>query len=289
MAAQAFTMHIENTIQPFQVTIEAQHEWTKRPHKHNFFELVYIEEGSGEQCINNSTMAYGKDSIFLLPPFDCHSFHIETPTRFVFICFNALFFKKDALHLMDYTDWFNNLHYILSNYNRQPGEIIAPGADKTMLVNLIKGIAHEYLHRQAQSDSIIRAHMFALLNILVRNFEHSLRENHRTAGRQAGDMLHYVQHNLFNNDKLHAEALAAEFHIAASYVSEYFKKKTGENLKEYILKSRVNVAQSRMQSSGQSIKEIAQELGFTDASHLSKVLKKYFPPPAATCGTGATA
>ncbi len=91
-------------------------------------------------------------------------------------------------------------------------------------------------------------------------------------------MLQYIQYNLFDNDKLRVDALAGEFNLSANYVSEYFKKKTGESLKEFILKSRVNVAYSRIQHSGQSMKEIAWELGFTDASHLSKMIKKYFPP-----------
>lgn len=274
-------MMIENTIQPFLVSVEDLAEWTRRPHQHNFFELVYIESGNGNQCINTHSIDYAQDDIFLLPPFDCHTFKIARPTRFVFIRFNALFFQKDANQLMDYTNWFNNLHYILSSYNRQPGNIIHTTSDKALLINLIKGIAHEFHHRQEQSDSIIRANMFALLNILVRNFENTFRDNHPVPDKAASDMLQYIQYNLFDNDKLRVDALANTFNLSANYVSEYFKKKTGENLKEFILRSRVNVAYSRIQHSGQSIKEIAWELGFTDASHLSKMIKKYFPPTPA--------
>ncbi|WP_072366046.1 AraC family transcriptional regulator [Chitinophaga sancti] len=274
-------MLIENTIHPFTVSVEELEAWSRRPHKHNFFELVYIEKGSGRQCINDHNIAYAADNIFLLPPFDCHSFQIHAPTRFVFIQFNALFFQKDTHQQMDYSNWFNNLHYIISTYNRQPGDIIHNASDKALLINLIKGIEHEYNNKQEQSDSIIRGNMFALLNILVRNFENTFRENNPVPDKAAGDMLQYIQYNLFDNDKLRVDALASEaseFNLSANYVSEYFKKKTGESLKEYILKSRVNVAYSRIQNSGKSMNEIAWELGFTDASHLSKMIKKYFPP-----------
>mgnify|MGYP001049039145 CR=1 FL=1 len=271
-------MLIENTTHPFTVSVEELEVWSRRPHKHNFFELVFIEQGTGKQCINDHNIAYVPENIFLLPPFDCHSFQIHTPTRFVFIRFNALFFQKDANQLMDYTNWFNNLHYIISTYNRQPGDIIHNASDKALLVNLIRGIEHEFNNKQDQSDSIIRANMFALLNILMRNFENSFRESNPVTDKTAGDMLQYIQFNLFDNDKLRIEALASEFNLSANYVSEYFKKKTGETLKEFILKSRVNVAYSRIQHSGKSMKEIAWDLGFTDASHLSKMIKKYFPP-----------
>jgi len=271
-------MLIENTIHPFTVSVEELEAWSRRPHKHNFFELVYIEKGTGRQCINDHNIAYAEENIFLLPPFDCHSFQIHTPTRFVFIQFNALFFQKDTHQLMDYSNWFNNLHYIISTYNRQPGDIIHNASDKALIINLIRGIEHEFKNKQEQSDSIIRGNMFALLNILVRNFESTFRESNPLPDKAAGDMLQYIQYNLFDNDKLRVDTLASEFNLSANYVSEYFKKKTGETLKEFILKSRVNVAYSRIQNSGKSMNEIAWELGFTDASHLSKMIKKYFPP-----------
>lgn len=277
-------MQVEHSAQPFFITRDELREWTQRPHQHNFFELVYIESGSGKQCINHSVVQYGQDNIYLLPPYDCHSFDIVEPTTFIFIRFNGLFFKKDSIQMMDYTEWFQNLHYILSTYNRQPGDIIHNSADRKMLVYLIKGIYEEYQARREHADSIIRGHMFALLNILRRNFEQTFMEAHPAADKQVVDILHYIQNNLFDNDKLKVEALANQFHLSATYVSEYFKKKTGESLKEYILQSRVNVAQSRLENSEQSAKEIAYELGFTDASHMARVIKKYYPAGAG-CST----
>jgi AraC-like DNA-binding protein len=279
-------MQVENSVQPFFVTREALEEWTQRPHQHNFFELVYIEKGRGEQCINHSLIRYQQDNIFLLPPYDCHSFQIAEPTTFIFIRFNGLFFKKDSMQMMDYTEWFQNLHYILSSYNRQPGDIVHNASDKNMLVTLIKGIYEEYTDKRGQSDSIIRAHMFALLNILRRNFEQTFKSEHQSGEKQVSDMLQYIQFNLFDNEKLRIESLAAQFNLSPTYVSEYFRKKTGENLKEYILKSRVNVAHSRLQNSDQSAKEIAYELGFTDASHMAKVIRKYYPAEE-VCATKA--
>lgn len=277
-------MQVENSSQPFFITREELQEWNQRPHKHNFFELVYIEKGSGRQCINHSTIFYQQENIFLLPPYDCHSFEITAPTTFIFIRFNGLFFKKDSMQMMDYTEWFQNLHYILSSYNRQPGDIIHSASDKSMLAHLIRGIYDEYTNKREHSDSIIRGHMFALLNILQRNFEQTFRNDHPATDKQISDILQYIQFNLFDNEKLRIEALANEFHLSATYVSEYFKKKTGETLKEYVLKSKVNVAQSRLRHSDQSAKEIAYELGFTDASHMAKVIKKY-DTAGESCGT----
>jgi AraC-like DNA-binding protein len=269
------SMQIENTIQPFNIQQEELVEWTKRPHQHNFFELVFIKDGTGSQCINGSILPYGKESIFLLPPYDCHSFKIEQPTSFIFIRFNALFFKEDKRQLMDYSQWFKNLHYILSSYNRVPGDIIHAASDKALMISLINSLLIEASGAN-RSESIIRTNMVAMLNVLVRNFEDSFMEKNKAQDNQTKDILQYIQYNLFDNDKLKVDTIASEFNIAPTYIGEYFKKKVGESLKEYILKARVNVAQSRMQYSGQSAKEIAYDLGFTDASHMQKVIKKYY-------------
>lgn len=278
-------MKIENTLQPFDIQKEELLEWTKRPHQHNFFEMVFIEKGTGNQCINGNILPYDSKSLFLLPPYDCHSFEIESPTTFVFIRFNALFFKEDKRSMMDYSQWFSNLHYILSSYNRLPGDIIHSEADKSLIISLIESMLAEK-QQPDYSESILRTNMVAMLNILLRNFEKSFLEPHKDKDAQTKDLLQYIQYNLFDNDKLKTEAIAEEFNLSPTYVGEYFKKKSGESLKEYVLKSRVNVAQSRMQYSGQSLKEIAYDLGFTDSSHLAKVIKKYYDASGAKICSG---
>ncbi|MFP9097792.1 helix-turn-helix domain-containing protein [Flavobacterium sp. RHBU_24] len=277
-------MHIENTIEPFEIEKETLTEWSRRPHQHNFFELVFIQSGSGKQCINDSLVNYEKGSIFLLPPYDCHSFEIDAATTFIFIRFNALFFIEDKRTMMDYSQWFSNLHYILSSYNRVPGDVIHSAGDKSVIASLIQSMQME-MQLPNYSESILRTNMVAMLNILLRNFENTFLEKHIDKDTQTRNLLQYIQYNLFDNSKLKTEVIAGEFNLSPTYVGEYFKKKTGESLKEYILKARVNVAQSRMEHSGQSLKEIAYDLGFTDASHLTKVIKKYYDDAGTACGS----
>ncbi|UOQ72698.1 helix-turn-helix transcriptional regulator [Hymenobacter cellulosilyticus] len=88
-------------------------------------------------------------------------------------------------------------------------------------------------------------------------------------------MLNHVQHHLFDNEQLRVARLAEEFHVSATYFGEYFRRNAGESLQEYVLKSRLKVAEARLLYSGNSVKEIAYELGFSDASHLSRLFKKY--------------
>lgn len=271
-------MRIETSVQPFYLEVQELSEWTARPHKHNFFELVYIESGEGSQCINDHHADYKQGSIFLLPPLDCHSFIVNKPTRFVFVKFTGAFFGKDEAMQPDYSEWFNKLNYILVNYNREAGEVIKDASDRLHICNLVKGIQQEYYNQDSHSQSIIRANMIAVLNLLVRNSEKIFLEQAQSATSNVLHILNYIQRYLFDNEKLKVENMARQFYFSKNYLSEYFKKNIGEGLKEYIVKSKVAVAQDRIRRSGYSLKEVAYELGFTDASHLTKMIKKYGQP-----------
>lgn len=52
----------------FEIHIEELSFWEKRPHKHNFFEIIYIEKGAGFQCINQHKFEYQAGNIFCCHP-----------------------------------------------------------------------------------------------------------------------------------------------------------------------------------------------------------------------------
>lgn len=61
----------------------------------------------------------------------------------------------------------------------------------------------------------------------------------------------------------------------AAYVSEFFRKQVGVSLREYIIKAKLKLVEIRLLNSDFTLTEIADDLGFTDVSHLSKTFKRY--------------
>ncbi|MCR5888294.1 AraC family transcriptional regulator [Hymenobacter sp. J193] len=269
-------MQVELSHAPFEILVEDVTEWRKRPEKHNFFELVLVEEGQGRQCINYQYVPYHQHSIFLLPPLNCHSFEVLTPTRFLFVRFTNQVFDKSRPGEVDFEDWFRKMSYILVNYNRVPGDIIRSGCDKEHLIHLLQLVRHEHARRDKFSAGMIQSCLVTILNILARNIEGAfMAAGGSAAAPRFQQVLNHVQHHLFDNEQLRVARLAEEFNVSATYFGEYFRRNAGESLQEYVLKSRLKVAEARLLYSGNSVKEIAYELGFSDASHLSRLFKKY--------------
>lgn len=259
----------------FEVHVEEISEWKLRPHKHNFFELVYVDQGKGHQCINQHKFAFQAGNVFLLPPLDCHSFKIEETCRFYFIRFTDHYFLSND-KLADYSDWFDQMAYILANYNKVPGDIISTDRDRTFIIQTIKSIHQEYLTGDKYSDSIIAGAMASVLNVLARSIEGHYVQQANEVDNRFGEILRYINTNLKNKKVLRIPVLADKFGISATYFSEYFKKQAGMSLGEYITKSKLKLVESKILHSDLSLKEIAYQLDFTDSSHLSKTFKSSY-------------
>lgn len=90
------------------------------------------------------------------------------------------------------------------------------------------------------------------------------------------DLLNFIIFNILDADKLTVPCLFQKFNISQTYFSEYFRRNAWEWFQDYIVSSRLKIAGSRVRYTDIPFQEIALELGFTDSSHLNKMMKKYF-------------
>ncbi|WP_372772804.1 AraC family transcriptional regulator [Mangrovibacterium sp.] len=268
-------MQTESISQLFEIHIEELESWEKRPRKNNFFEIVYVERGSGSQCINQHKFEYNQGNIFFLPPLDCHSFKINEPSKFYFIRFTDHYFLSND-RLADYNAWFDKIAYIIANYNKVPGDIISTERERQFIVNNIKLIYQEYLARDSYSDSIITGAVASILNILARSIEKKYVDHANNTDNRFGEIVRYINTHISDSNKLSIPALADKFGISKTYFSEYFKKQAGQSLAEYILKSKLRLVETKVLHTDLSLKEIAWQLNFTDSSHLARSFKKVY-------------
>ena len=270
-------MQILETYKPFEIQELELTEWKPRAVKNNFFELVLVKEGAGTQCINYNEYTFNKGSVFLLPPLKCHSFDIQVPSRFVFLKFTDSFFKNTDRLSVDSNEWFKEASYILSNYNQLPGDIIKSDIDRQHLDRLLAIILQESRNYGEDSVTLVKSLMKSILEILIRNIRKgSFFEVHQNnTDERITKMLIYINEHIDKPENLKVDHLANVFLMSATYVSEFFKKQVGMSLREYIIKAKLRLVEIRLLNSDFTLTEIADDLGFTDVSHLSKTFKRY--------------
>lgn len=85
-------------------------------------------------------------------------------------------------------------------------------------------------------------------------------------------VLNYIASHF--NEKITLEVLAKEANLHPNYLSVLFKKETGENLSEYLIRSRIEVAKSLLARTEYSYIQISCSLAFNSQSHFTKVFKE---------------
>ncbi len=245
-------------------------ECPKPGHRHSFFELVYVQSGTGIQWINQSKFKYQAGHLFLLTPDDSHSFEIETTSELFFLQFNYIYIKDNGL----LTENIRRLEYILQNANHQPGCILKNLTDKNLVKPVIEAIIREHTTRDLYNQELVHQLVNTLIIIVARNIAKYLPEQVTisTEGK-AIDIIQYIQHHIYEPEKLVAGQISEKFGISDAYLGRYFKKHTNETMQGYITKYKTKLIEHRLKFSDKRINEIAEEFGFTDVSHLNKYFK----------------
>ncbi|WP_316635859.1 AraC family transcriptional regulator [uncultured Flavobacterium sp.] len=264
----------KNLYLPFEVDFKELEQFPKTIRKNNFFELIYVVDGTGIQVINDNKFQYRKGNLFLVTPQDVHSFEITTPTKFFFLRFNEYYIKANSQNGQFET--ILRMEYILQNASHRPGCILKNKIDKPLIASLIESIIQEQDNQQIYHQKIIEQIVNTIITVVARNIALKLPKNIKeTTEEMVLEILHYIQENIYNSKQLKAERVSEHFNISLNYLGKYFKKQTGETLQEYIASYKLRLIEARLLNSDMRINEIADELNFSDESHLNKVFRKH--------------
>lgn len=267
---ERYLLHTPFSIYHFEASV-----WAHKVHNHTYFEIIFILKGSGVHSVNNNDLDYKAGDIFLLGPDDFHFFKIREMTEFSFVRFNEPFSK--ALGTNDESEWVPIIETYLYAVNRGGGSLVYDPQEKSKLFNLLTILEWEYENNKSPYYDMVRdGIMRSILLILARNLRKSDSVSEVPEYTDSVEaMLMYIKKNIYYPSRLGVEHLAKRFHIAPTYISILFKNQVGESLKQYVVKYRVKLIESRLALSQLTLSEIADEFGYTDESHFSKQFKKY--------------
>lgn len=244
-----------------------------------FFEVVYFKEGTGTIKINGNNTSYTPNSFFVFIPDDVYMVEVETPTstttvKFLKSVFNAV---KENDNKSAASDWFRKIETVLNCESHQHRALeFQMSSDKTHLVSLIDIIYQEHTVNPTFDISIIEHSLSILLHIIARNLKYLTRDiSNQQQSSKIQDIINYIHSNIFESDLLSNKILAAKFNIAEKYIGQYFKKHMSMSLKKYILNYKLKLVERRLKYTDLQFSEIAQEMGFTDTSHLNKTFVTY--------------
>jgi AraC-like DNA-binding protein len=112
--------------------------------------------------------------------------------------------------------------------------------------------------------------LFALVENILKDLELPINESYE----MSQEIEQYIQQNIYFPDKLQIRSIADQFQISANYFGAFFKKRYSKSYKVYIDDIRIKLVEDRLASNRYTMKQIVEELGFNDESHLTNFYKK---------------
>ncbi|SHF79923.1 AraC family transcriptional regulator [Chryseobacterium vrystaatense] len=249
--------------------------WDIEYHNHNFYELIVIESGKGTHHLNGITFTYKKGDVFLLRPSDGHEFSIKTKTKFIYI-------KFTEQHLWEHlqadkkSELSKVIQLLMEDRSFVYESAIRNKADREHLLLLSKILLHEFSHKGLYNRETSSDLFSAMMTILIRNSMSSSRLEQISQGLNLTErILYYINVNAMDPDKMRLEHLACEFMLSPNYISIYIKKQTGFSVQQHVMRHKIKAAEKLLTQSRYNINEIADRLGFNDASHFNKIFRAY--------------
>lgn len=237
------------------------------PHKHNYYEIVWIKEGRSKHIIDDHTIDLFSDIIFFMSPGQVHVFEEYDSVKGDCLMFTEEFFilnftNKEALQKLSFLNNSFKLPYI--ELNKETKELLAP---------VLKLLYTEFM-RPDCSGLVLSSLLYVFLNGMQRNYDHQ-KEMHNALGQvDVFTKFKELVGQCFKTEKT-VSYYAQKLFVTPHQLNKIVKNIAGSTTTEIIHQRTMLEAKRMLVHTQLPIGQIADQLGFKDFSYFSRQFKKH--------------
>jgi AraC-like DNA-binding protein len=260
-----------------QIRILRQELHREGVHWHEFYELVYVIDGTGVNTVNGVPYRLAPGSAFILTPADFHEI-VTTPGE-ALSCFNVII---DTAALDD------DLEGLVPSTNDPSGWMVA---DFTEGQADFERLWHEAQAERPGQSTVMYALLQCLLIALKRRCAAipAQREAKSAVGTDAGLRRAILLIDQHFREPLTLSAVAAQAHLSPNYFSERFHETTGISFQTYLQHRRLRFARSLLMSTNLGVTEVCHAAGFNSLSHFGRAYRRRYGHSPSTARNQAAA
>jgi AraC-like DNA-binding protein len=214
-------------------------------HQHSVWEIVYYTHGTGTLRIGNEDLQFRPSVMICQPP--------------------------GIPHCEYSNEGYRNIFFYVNNFNGFGSEIpYFTDTDMKDIYHLLKQIYREYHLRQKNWQNIVRS-----LNETVYQYMIS-----RSSGKSKNTLVERFENILISNISnrhFKLDRSMESLPMSPDYLRASFKKETGLTPLKYLTLKRIQYAKNLLETNRMNslmIKEVANQVGFSDPYYFSRVFKK---------------
>lgn len=232
----------------------------QKPHRHAFYQILYIEKGTGIHNIDFENYYFNKDTVFFLSPGQVHNLSfLEFDTQGLIINFSDTLFAE-FLANVNYIEQFHFFH------KSGKESVVVLDKNPRKIRQLFTKIEKE------KRIEIIRLYLLQLMyecnDLITDNLS---KVSHTSSFQKVIELEELIEQNFYKEHypKFYADKLL----ISPNYLNALCKKEKGKTVGNIIRERVILEAKRLLVNSKLDISQIAFSLGFEDNSYFTKFFK----------------
>ncbi|SFI04733.1 AraC family transcriptional regulator [Halpernia frigidisoli] len=232
------------------------------PHNHNFYEILWITNGSSKHTIDFKNYEIEADTLFFISPGQLHLFEEWQDINGYCIAFTEDFF----LHIFQNKNILFELSYLDNMYENPFIKI--KQQDKSKLKAIVDLLLNEKAHETIQ----------ALIYVFLKQIQTLFSEKGNSQNSKHQIVIFKQFKNLVDENFTKSLALteyANQLNVTLHNLNSIVKSVCNKTTSEIINERTILEAKRLLQFSDDNISEISYKLGFEDSSYFARYFKKH--------------
>jgi AraC family transcriptional activator of pobA len=245
-----------------------EHLFIQKPHKHNFYILLFITQGSGTHTIDFKEYPVAPNHIFFMAPGQVHSWELSEDTAGFILFFTQEYYQQEFPQKKLYNyPFFNALLH-------QP-YLRVSATEEAALLWILQHMQVELAGQQLMQANMLRLYLDMLLILLAREYQ-SLGIGVQAPGGTLSELqtlenlidLHYKDH-------LPVSFYADQLHVTARQLNETCKRSLNKTATALIQERILLEAKRLLVHADLTSSQIAAYLGYMDTPYFFRFFKKH--------------
>lgn len=239
-------------------------------HCHDFTELTFILSGKGKYHIEGKNYDVQAGDVIMCNPGVMHQ-SLEANEKEPIVEFVTGFTDFHFIGMPENSIIFHDEKYVLR---------LSAESRQEITKHCYEMVA-EYDGSNLGKYFMLKAQLMQVILLILREMQPA-QEKQKSCCFESYNRNYVVKKivNYLNENyscKISLDQIAKNLYLSPVYISKLFKEETGESPINYLIKIRLNKARELLeQKEFGSIKGIANQVGYEDVYHFSKLFKKYY-------------
>lgn len=254
--------------------------FTKVPeHCHSNLYMSYIYSGSCNLTVNGETITMNENDVCFIDKNAIRSKDYLSENDIVInIHLSHSFISENLLKRINQFNLFSNfILSVLSGENNHNNYIFFRSGNSEKLRGLFINLISECYNHNEFSNEVISSYLSLIMIELIKLYKENS-EPHKIyiTKKTSYDIINIIEHIENNYKDCTLRSLADEFNYTPKYLSQMIKTKTGLNFKEIQNIQRMKAAALLLETTGDSILEISQDVGMHNEYFFYTKFKEHY-------------